>query len=51
MVSEPVLTHGLGFAMNFVEMIRFDYIVADLVDCVHVGNHGYRTPQRQTTGC
>jgi hypothetical protein len=33
-------TRGLGFAMTFVDMIRFDYTIADRVDCVRAGNHG-----------
>jgi hypothetical protein len=33
-------TRDLGFATAFVDMIRFDYIVADRVDCVCAGNHG-----------
>jgi hypothetical protein len=34
------LTHDLVFATAYVDMIRFNYTVADRVDCVHVGNHG-----------
>jgi hypothetical protein len=34
------LTRGLGFATDFVDMIRFDYTVVDRVDCVRAGNHG-----------
>jgi hypothetical protein len=40
MVSERGSTRDLGFATAFVDMIRFDYTVADRVDCVRAGNHG-----------
>jgi hypothetical protein len=40
MVSEPVRPATWGFATDFIDMSWFYYIVADQVDCVHVGNHG-----------
>jgi hypothetical protein len=33
-------TRDLGFATASVDMIMFDYSVADRVDCVCAGNHG-----------
>ena len=46
--NEEVVTYGiragstrdLGFATAFVDMIIFEYFVADSVDCVCAGNHG-----------
>jgi hypothetical protein len=33
-------TRNLGFATAFIDMIIFDYTIADRVDCVRAGNHG-----------
>ena len=33
-------TRNLGFAMDSVDMIMFDYSVVDRVDCLCAGNHG-----------
>jgi hypothetical protein len=40
MVSEPVRPATWDSLRTFVDLIRFDYIVVDRVDCVHAGNHG-----------